>query len=39
VKKAQGVKLGGLNAKAIANREEALARAEQHCGWRRLSYR
>jgi DNA invertase Pin-like site-specific DNA recombinase len=28
-KKAQGVKLGGLNAKGIANREEALARAEQ----------
>jgi len=28
-KKAQGVKLGGLNAKGIANREEALERAEQ----------
>jgi DNA invertase Pin-like site-specific DNA recombinase len=28
-KKAQGVKLGGLNAKDIANREEALERAEQ----------
>lgn len=28
-KKAQGVKLGGLNAKGIANREEALASAEQ----------
>src|SRR3984957_8000340 len=28
-KKAQGVKLGGLNAKGIQNREEALARAEQ----------
>jgi DNA invertase Pin-like site-specific DNA recombinase len=27
-KKAQGVKLGGLNAKGIANREEAKARAE-----------
>jgi DNA invertase Pin-like site-specific DNA recombinase len=27
-KKAQGVKLGGLNAKGIANREEARARAE-----------
>src|ERR1700726_4153778 len=28
-KKAQGVKLGGLNAKGIANREEALERSEQ----------
>jgi DNA invertase Pin-like site-specific DNA recombinase len=28
-KKAQGVKLGGLNAKGIANREEARQRAEQ----------
>jgi DNA invertase Pin-like site-specific DNA recombinase len=28
-KKAQGVKLGGLNAKGIANREEALDRSEQ----------
>ncbi len=28
-KKAQGVKLGGLNAKGIVNREEALERAEQ----------
>jgi DNA invertase Pin-like site-specific DNA recombinase len=28
-KKAQGVKLGGLNAKGIANRDQALARAEQ----------
>jgi DNA invertase Pin-like site-specific DNA recombinase len=28
-KKAQGVKLGGLNAKSIANRDEALERAEQ----------
>jgi DNA invertase Pin-like site-specific DNA recombinase len=28
-KKAQGVKLGGINAKGIANREEALVRAEQ----------
>jgi DNA invertase Pin-like site-specific DNA recombinase len=28
-KKAQGVKLGGLNAKGIANRQEALERAEQ----------
>jgi DNA invertase Pin-like site-specific DNA recombinase len=28
-KKAQGVKLGGLNAKGIANREEAMQRAEQ----------
>jgi hypothetical protein len=28
-KKAQGVKLGGLNAIGIANREEALVRAEQ----------
>src|SRR5207302_6519730 len=28
-KKAQGVKLGGLNAKGIANRQEALQRAEQ----------
>ena len=28
-KKAQGVRLGGLNAKGIANREEALERAEQ----------
>jgi DNA invertase Pin-like site-specific DNA recombinase len=27
-KKAQGVKLGGLNAKGIANRDEAKARAE-----------
>ena len=27
-KKAQGVKLGGLNAKGIANREEAQQRAE-----------
>jgi hypothetical protein len=27
-KKAQGVKLGGLNAKGIANRNEAKARAE-----------
>ena len=27
-KKAQGVKLGGLNAKGIANREDAKARAE-----------
>jgi DNA invertase Pin-like site-specific DNA recombinase len=27
-KKAQGVKLGGLNAKGVANREEAKARAE-----------
>lgn len=29
MKKAQGVKLGGLNAKGIANREEARRRAEQ----------
>jgi len=29
VKKAQGVKLGGLNAKGISNRNEALERAEQ----------
>jgi DNA invertase Pin-like site-specific DNA recombinase len=28
-KKAQGVKLGGLNAKGIANRNEAMERAEQ----------
>jgi DNA invertase Pin-like site-specific DNA recombinase len=28
-KKAQGVKLGGLNAKGIANRQEALEQAEQ----------
>jgi hypothetical protein len=28
-RKAQGVKPGGLNAKGIANREEALERAEQ----------
>jgi DNA invertase Pin-like site-specific DNA recombinase len=28
VRKAQGVKLGGLNAKGVANREEAKARAE-----------
>jgi DNA invertase Pin-like site-specific DNA recombinase len=28
VRKAQGVKLGGLNAKGIANREDAKARAE-----------
>ena len=28
-KKAQGVKLGGLNAKGIQNRDQALARAEQ----------
>jgi DNA invertase Pin-like site-specific DNA recombinase len=28
-KKAQGVKLGGLNAKGIANREQARERAEQ----------
>jgi DNA invertase Pin-like site-specific DNA recombinase len=28
-KKAQGVKLGGLNAKSIANRDQARARAEQ----------
>jgi DNA invertase Pin-like site-specific DNA recombinase len=28
-KKAQGVKLGGLNAKGIANRDKALERAEQ----------
>src|ERR1700730_5750233 len=28
-KKAQGVKLGGLNAKGIANRAEAIKRAEQ----------
>jgi DNA invertase Pin-like site-specific DNA recombinase len=28
-KKAQGVRLGGLNAKGIANRDEALERAEQ----------
>jgi hypothetical protein len=28
-KKAQGVKPGGLNAKGIANREEALVRAER----------
>src|SRR5258705_12537970 len=28
-KKAQGVKLGGLNAKGIANRDEAMERAEQ----------
>ena len=28
-KKAQGVKLGGLNAKGIANRDEALERSEQ----------
>jgi DNA invertase Pin-like site-specific DNA recombinase len=28
VRKAQGVKLGGLNAKGVANREEANARAE-----------
>jgi DNA invertase Pin-like site-specific DNA recombinase len=28
-KKAQGVKFGGLNAKGIANREEARERAEQ----------
>jgi DNA invertase Pin-like site-specific DNA recombinase len=28
-KKAQGVKLGGLNARGIANRDEALERAEQ----------
>ena len=27
-KKAQGVRLGGLNAKGIANRDEAMARAE-----------
>jgi DNA invertase Pin-like site-specific DNA recombinase len=29
VKKAQGVKLGGLNSKGIQNREEAKERAEQ----------
>jgi DNA invertase Pin-like site-specific DNA recombinase len=28
-KKAQGVKLGGLNAKGIQNRDQALARAEE----------
>ena len=28
-KKAQGVKLGGLNAKGIANRDQAKERAEQ----------
>jgi DNA invertase Pin-like site-specific DNA recombinase len=28
-KKAQGVKLGGLNAKGIQNRDQALERAEQ----------
>ena len=30
-KKSQGVKLGGLNGKGVANREEAKARAEALC--------